>query len=119
MNAVSSRYGKLFRATSARFMLAGLLGAALSGPAFAAGKVHTVTIEQMKFAPESLDAAVGDTVVWKNKDVVPHNATASNGGFKSPTIAPGGSWKYKLRKKGAFPYTCTLHPTMKAALNVK
>lgn len=100
-------------------MLSGLLGAVACGPAFAASKVHTVTIEGMKFSPEVLEVDAGDTVVWQNKDIVPHNATATNHGFQSPTISPNGTWKFKTRKKGQYPYQCTLHPTMKATLIVK
>ena len=33
-------------------------------------QTHTVTIEGMKFHPEALTVALGDTVVWINKDLV-------------------------------------------------
>ena len=39
-------------------------------------KTHTVTIEAMRFQPETLTVAAGDTIVWVNKDVVPHTATS-------------------------------------------
>jgi len=97
----------------------GALGAICWGSAFAESRVHTVTIEGMKFSPEALEVKAGDTVVWKNKDIVPHNATASDHGFQSPTIPPNGTWKFRMRKKGEHDYLCTLHPTMKAKLTVK
>ena len=34
-------------------------------------KTHTVTIEGMRFQPEVLTVARGDTIVWVNKDLVP------------------------------------------------
>jgi plastocyanin len=82
-------------------------------------KSHTVTIEGMRFQPERLTVARGDTVVWVNKDVVPHTATSEVGRFDSQTIQTEKSWEFSARTNGEFPYVCTFHPTMKAVLNVK
>jgi plastocyanin len=82
-------------------------------------KTHTVTMEGMRFQPEVLTVAVGDTIVWVNKDVVPHTATSDAAGFDSKDIQGGESWRYIARSKGDFPYVCTLHPSMKALLHVK
>jgi plastocyanin len=81
--------------------------------------VHTVLIEGMQFTPPALEVNAGDTVVWKNKDPFPHTATADNHAFDSGSIPAGGSWKFVARKRGSYPYTCTLHQTMKAQLVVK
>ena len=67
----------------------------------------------------SLTVARGDTVVWVNKDLVPHTATSKTGAFDSQTIQAGKSWKFTVRKKGDFAYVCTFHPTMTATLRVK
>ena len=82
-------------------------------------KVHTVTIADMRFMPQTLSVARGDLVVWVNKDIVPHTATAQDGGFDSKTIESNASWALRVRKVGKFDYVCTLHPTMKALLHVK
>ena len=82
-------------------------------------KTHTVTIEGMRFLPEVLTVAPGDTVVWVNKDLVPHTATSTAGGFDSKDIQADKSWKFTIRKTGDFAYICTFHPTMKALLRVK
>jgi plastocyanin len=113
------QYGRGYRATIMATISAVLFGVVFWQPAFAKGKVQTVTIEGMAFSPNRLEVASGDTVVWKNKDVVPHNATATDGTFKSPTIAPNRSWKFNVHKAGEFSYMCTLHPIMKATLTVK
>ena len=84
----------------------------------AAPKTHTVTIADMRFQPESLTVAPGDLVVWINKDIVPHTATAT-GKFDSKTIESTRSWSYRPRRKGETAYICTLHPTMKGTLRVK
>jgi plastocyanin len=82
-------------------------------------KTHTVAIEGMRFLPEVLTVAPGDTIVWVNKDLVPHTATSTAGSFDSKDIQADKSWKFTIRKTGDFAYICTLHPTMKAMLRVK
>ena len=79
---------------------------------------HIVTIEGMQFSPPSVTADAGDEIVWVNKDLVAHTATAA-GRFDSRTIEPGHSWRYVVRAPGTYPYGCTLHPTMKATLIVE
>jgi plastocyanin len=87
--------------------------------AAAASRTHNVTIEGMRFQPEGLTIAPGDTVVWTNKDMVPHTATSAKGGFDSSEIAPGKSWTYTVNAKGELSYRCTYHPLMKGILRVK
>ena len=82
-------------------------------------KTHTVTIEGLRFQPERLTVARGDTVVWVNKDLVPHTATSKAGGFDSQLVAADKSWRFTVQKKGDFAYVCTFHPTMTAMLRVK
>jgi plastocyanin len=82
-------------------------------------KTYTVTMEGMKFQPQLLTVAVGDTVIWVNKDLVAHTATAPDGTFDSKLIAPDKSWKFTVRKRGDFAYGCTYHPTMRGMLHVK
>ena len=82
-------------------------------------KTHTVTIEGMRFQPEVLTVAPGDTVVWVNKDLVPHTATSKAGGFDSKDIQADRSWRYTSHTTGEFAYICTFHPAMKAMLRVK
>ena len=96
-----------------------LLQAGAGMGALAASTTHTVVIADMKFAPETLTVSPGDTIVWVNKDFFPHTASAQDKSFDSRDIATNRSWKYVATKKGAFPYICTLHPTMKATLIVK
>jgi plastocyanin len=80
---------------------------------------HTVTMENMRFQPEIVTVARGDTVVWVNKDLVPHTATSKAGGFDSQTVQAEESWRVTVRTKGDFAYVCTFHPTMRATLRVK
>ena len=88
----------------------------LAGPAAAA--THTVVIEGMQFVPATVTVQRGDTIVWQNKDVVPHTATAQ-GRFDSGNIAVGRSWSHAMKKAGSYDYVCTFHPGMKAKVVVQ
>ncbi len=82
-------------------------------------KTHTVTMENMRFEPETLTVTRGDTIIWVNKDLVPHTATSRTGGFDSRAVQPEESWRVTAGKQGAFSYICTFHPTMMATLRVR
>jgi len=94
------------------------LAAALAATAVLAASTHDVTIAGLKFAPVQLTVQRGDTVTWKNNDVVPHSAT-SQGKFDSGTIAPGKSYSRRMDQPGEFDYICTVHPNMQGKLTVK
>lgn len=116
---------QLHRVESRRRRLMALILAvplsAMATVSFAQGapKTHTVVIDGMQFSPSTLEVNVGDTVTWVNKDPFPHTATATDKSFDSGDLQSGRSWKFKVRKKGEFPYVCTLHSTMKGMLVVK
>ena len=74
-----------------------------------------VEMRGMQFVPASLHVHVGDHVVWTNKDLVPHTATAA-GAFDSGPVAPNATWSFTVTTAGSLDYGCTLHPTMKAQL---
>ena len=99
-----------------QLLLAAGLAFALGGPAYAA--THTVKIDGMKYEPATLTVKRGDRIVWQNKDVVPHTATA-RGAFDSGSIATGKSWSHAMSKSGRFDYVCTFHPGMKAQVVVQ
>jgi plastocyanin len=90
--------------------------AALAAPK---GAVHTVLIQGMKFVPESLKVKAGDKIVWVNKDIFPHTATATKEGFDSGVLQAGASWAFKSQRPGVFPYFCKLHPPMKGTVIVE
>ena len=96
--------------------------ALLALPALSVAATHVVKIDGMAFAPASLAVKRGDTVVWENRDVVPHTATATattgRGPFDSKQIAPGARWSWTAAGTGRQDYLCTIHPNMKAMLEV-
>ena len=97
-----------------------LAAALLSGAAaHAAGKTHAVRIENFKFVPERVEVAAGDTIVWTNKDIVPHTVTAAEAKVESGELQTGKSFKLVARKKGEMSYICRLHPVMHGVVVVK
>jgi plastocyanin len=84
-----------------------------------APRTHTVMIHNFAFQPADLTVMVGDTVVWKNTDIVSHTVTAADGSFDSDEIKPGKSWKFVAKKAGTFMYGCSPHPNMHGTLTVK
>lgn len=93
--------------------------------AFAVGgnpatRSHPVEIHGMAFRPDTVIVARGDTVVWINRDIVPHTATAVAGQrWDTGQLARGAEGRYVPRRAGIVDYICTLHPTMRATLIVK
>ena len=89
-----------------------------------AARVHQVMIENMKFNPEVVEIEKGDTVMWINKDIVPHTATAEAPAGKKPLFDSGAllsnsSFRYKPKAAGEITYQCLYHPTMKGRLHIK
>lgn len=83
-----------------------------------AAQTREVVISGFKFQPDVLTVNAGDTVEWKNADIVPHTVTALDKSFNSGKIAPGSSWRFVAKNVGEFRYTCTPHPNMHATLIV-
>ena len=92
-----------------------------SSSASAQPKTVTVVIRGFKFEPATVTVNPGDTVEWKNNDIVPHTATedVSKPSFNSGTIEVGAAWRYIARNKGTYDYTCTFHPNMEGKLIVQ
>ena len=80
---------------------------------------HTVTIDATSYKPARLNVLVVDTVVWVNKDLIPHTATAKGGGFDSKVLAAGASFRFTVRAKGGTDYACLFHPTMTGRIDAE
>ncbi|NUS99488.1 MAG: hypothetical protein HOP96_00750 [Sphingomonas sp.] len=91
----------------------------LSAPpaAAAAPRTHTVVIDKMKFGSLPAGVKAGDTILWVNRDLFRHTATASNGAFNID-LAAGKSGKTVVRKAGAIAFKCKYHPGMRGVLKV-
>lgn len=93
-----------------------LLPLAIS-PAMAVPKTHTIIIDKMKFGPVPPGIHVGDTILWVNKDMFRHTATARDGSF-NVDLAPGTRGTTKVTRAAAIPFYCKYHPGMIGRLAV-
>ena len=81
-------------------------------------KTVTVTMADIGFSPTEVDARVGDTIEWVNKDVFDHTATARTGGW-DVAVDTGKTGKVVLAAAGTLEYYCKLHPNMVGKITVK
>lgn len=84
------------------------------GPAQA--ETIQVTIDKLVFSPATVEAKVGDTIEWVNKDVFAHTATVK-GGWEV-MIPPKATASLTLKTAAAVDYFCRFHPNMKGRLDV-
>ena len=80
-------------------------------------KVHTVVIGDMAFGSAPAGVRAGDTVVWINKDLFRHTATARDKSF-DVDLAPGKSARTVVRRPGTISFYCRYHPGMTGRLVV-
>ena len=83
----------------------------------AAPRTHVVVIDKMKFGPVPAGLKAGDSILWVNKDMFRHTATAKDGSF-NVDLAAGAKGKTVLRKAGAIAFICKYHPGMRGVLKV-
>lgn len=102
---------------------AAVLATAALGLAAACGRPaprsHTVEIRGFAYLPAALQIAEGDTVVWINRDVVPHTATRDDQGWDSGSIGTEQAWRLVAASGGSQPYYCAFHPSMRGVLAVR
>lgn len=83
-------------------------------------KTYNIEIKNFAFSPASLTINKGDTVIWTNKDSVPHTVTSDLGNeLDSPVFGNGKTYSHTFTNSGNFNYYCTIHPMMKAEIIVK
>ncbi len=104
---------------------AAMVAAAFTGVAAAqmaatepAAQRHVVEIHKLEFRPRELTVAPGDTVVWINRDLVPHTVTAGDETWDSETIDANQEWQIVVRDGLSEDYLCLYHPTMTGRLRI-
>jgi plastocyanin len=100
----------MLRMTPGRIAIALMIAGLSIVPAQA--ETIQVTIDKLEFAPAEVNAKVGDTIEWVNKDALVHTATATNNDW-AVNIAAHQSGSVVLKKPGAVDYFCKFHPNMK------
>jgi plastocyanin len=76
------------------------------------GASADVKIDNFSFGPQTLAVSVGTTVVWTNRDDIPHTVVSTDGVFKSKVRDTDEKFSYTFTKAGTYPYFCSVHPKM-------
>jgi plastocyanin len=71
-----------------------------------------VKIDNFSFGPQTITVPVGATVVWTNRDDIPHTSVSTEGVFKSKVMDTDEKFSYTFTKAGTYPYFCSIHPKM-------
>ena len=84
-----------------------------------AGASADVKIDNFSFGPQTLTVSVGTTVVWTNRDDIPHTVVSADGVFKSKVRDTDEKFSYTFTKAGTYPYFCSVHPKMTGKIVVQ
>ena len=78
-----------------------------------------VEIREFSFQPSTLRVPPGATVTWVNRDAVVHTSTSDASGWDSGPLSTNATYSRTFGAAGQFPYHCTPHPNMQAAIVVE
>ena len=81
-----------------------------------------VAIRNFAFRPDSLHVPPGATVTWVDCEDIgqqPHTTTSASAVWSSPNLVSGDRYSHTFAAPGAFPYSCTIHPSMIAKIVVQ
>lgn len=89
-----------------------------AAPAGAKPVAHTVTVvvDKLAFGAIPTKLRVGDSVLWVNRDMFRHSATANR--HFDVDLPAGARRRMLLTRAGTFSFTCKYHPGMKGTLKV-
>jgi plastocyanin len=93
-------------------------GPSAGRPAQPSPVLHVVTIKRLAFDPGLVVAAPGDTIVWRNEDLVPHTVTARSGAWGSGNLPPDSTWRWVVAGSDSAAYACTYHTTMHGSVRI-
>jgi plastocyanin len=71
-----------------------------------------IEIDNFTFAPQRLIVRAGTTVIWRNRDDIPHAVASSSRLFKSKALDTDDTYAFTLTTAGTYEYFCSLHPQM-------
>ena len=77
-----------------------------------------VNIDNFAFTPKELTVKAGTTIVFRNRDDIPHSVVGSKGEFHSKALDTGDSFSFTFAKAGSYAYSCGLHPRMQGRIVV-
>jgi plastocyanin len=94
-----------------------MLAATCAGVPTPAPVRHEIQMRAVSFAPRELTIPLGDTVLFKNADIVRHNAVRREV-FDTGNLKAGESYSWVPSDTGSFRYQCTIHTRMRGEVKV-
>jgi len=79
---------------------------------------HTVAIARRAYSPARTSALTGDTVTWRNDELLIHNVSIPAGTIFSGSLERGDRFSHRFETPGSYPFRCTLHPFMTGQVDV-
>jgi plastocyanin len=93
-------------------------GAGACAPSTDAGTV-AATMAGIAFVPATVNASVGDVIVWTNEDSVPHTATLTDDSeCTTPNLGSGETGGLTFSAAGTYAFFCKVHPDMRGTIEV-
>lgn len=71
-----------------------------------------VNVDNFTFNPAAITVPVNSTVIWVNKDDIPHVIASNDGSFKSKALDTDQQYSFTFSKAGTYEYYCSIHPKM-------
>jgi plastocyanin len=78
-----------------------------------------VKIDNFSFGPAAVTVPVGTTVIWTNRDDIPHTVVSTDGVFKSKALDTDDQFSFVFSKPGTYSYFCSVHPKMTGQIIVQ
>ncbi len=83
--------------------------------------VRLETLDRAGLSPDTaLDATlnVGETLTWLNGDADEHDLVATDGSFRSSTLARDEAYSFSFEEAGIYDYICAVDPEMRGTITV-
>ena len=85
----------------------------------AAGEATVVNADVAGFEWGAVNAKVDDVITWTNGDTAPHGVKTDDGTCRMESSIPGGgTGSLVFTVAGTYPFTCTVHPSMKGTITI-
>src|ERR1700730_17736489 len=75
-----------------------------------------VNIDKLAITPKELTVKACTTIVFRNRDDIPHSVVGSEGEFHSKALDTDDSFSFTFAKAGTYGYSCGLHPRMQGRI---
>jgi plastocyanin len=93
------------------------IGFVLAAASVALAADYTIVVDKLKFGPLPSELHVGDTIIWRNDDILRHSATALDKSF-DVDLPSKSEVRMLLGAAGTVDFFCKFHPGMKGTLVV-